>query len=349
MLTTILLLLPLPITCLTPCKDDMYKDCPDRAARGECEGGVDARKGDMHDIARLTLAECRESCRKVLQGKEVSRMVEKYGGLQDVVKDPFGFDYELCGADGGFTSDGRAQLLFQIALNHEQREWVPAFTKVGYEKMKIPSSVWKKLSKDYKRVLPRMRRESCILSVINCQEIQEKGDESFLNDVQRTYMMDLSEDTLLTLKNELQPLAESWASIRLEHTSTYGIRRYTNNSWLVAHVDRLGTHVISAILNVGQKVDVDWPLFIKDNEGGDHQVVLEPGEMIWYESARLVHGRMEHFQGEYYDNIFLHYKPKGDWYSGQYVIGGRPWRGPPVTAEWVRRSERDRGHWRTEL
>ena len=68
---------------------------------------------------------------------------------------------QLCGPDGGFTSVGRDSLLFQvgnlfysflqvftakilffyilknnyidaiqIALNHEQPEWVPAFTKV---------------------------------------------------------------------------------------------------------------------------------------------------------------------------------------------------------------------------
>ena len=30
--------------------------------------------------------------------------------------------------------------------------------------------------------------------------------------------------------------------------------------------------------------------------------------------------RMEHFQGEYFDNLFLHYRPKGAWYPGQYQI-----------------------------
>ena len=35
---------------------------------------------------------------------------------------------------------------------------------------------------------------------------------------------------------------------------------------------RLGTHVVSAILNLGQKVDRDWPLHIQDNEGNHHQV-----------------------------------------------------------------------------
>ena len=40
------------------------------------------------------------------------------------------------------------------------------------------------------------------------------------------------------LREDIRPLAESWAGVRLEHTSTYGIRRYTNGSWLISHVDR---------------------------------------------------------------------------------------------------------------
>ena len=48
------------------------------------------------------------------------------------------------------------------------------------------------------------------------------------------------------------------------------------------------THVISAIINVDQDVDQDWPLYIQDHEGVTHKVFLQPGEMLWYESARLV-------------------------------------------------------------
>ena len=35
-------------------------------------------------------------------------MIEKYGGLEDHVLDPFGFKYPLCAGDGGFTSNGRS-------------------------------------------------------------------------------------------------------------------------------------------------------------------------------------------------------------------------------------------------
>ena len=88
----------------------------------------------------------------------------------------------------------------------------------------------------------------------------------------------------------MQPLAEQWSDVALQFTSIYGIRRYFNNSALISHVDRWAetaelvpratchvprtpTHVISAILNIGQDVEEDWPLFLRDHRGEDHVVM----------------------------------------------------------------------------
>ena len=38
--------------------------------------------------------------------------------------------------------------------------------------------------------------------------------------------------------------------------------------------------------------------------------ILEPGEMVLYESAKLPHGRQIPFQGEFYDNLFAHFYPE---------------------------------------
>ena len=89
---------------------------------------------------------------------------------------------------------------------------------------------------------------------------------------------------------------------------------------------RTPTHVISAILNIGQDVEEDWPLFLRDHRGEDHvvmrhvsrvrlrprvkcQVFLTPGDLVWYESARVVHGRQFPLRGDSFDNLFLHFKP----------------------------------------
>ena len=44
--------------------------------------------------------------------------------------------------------------------------------------------------------------------------------------------------------------------------------------------------------------------------------------MLWYESARAVHGRPHQFKGEYFDNLFIHYRPTGAWYTDQYQVTG---------------------------
>ena len=115
-------------------------------------------------------------------------------------------------------------------------------------------------------------------------------------------------------------------------TSIYGIRRYTRGAWLLSHLDHLQSHVISAILNIKQDVEEDWPLQILDHQGQQHEITLKPGEMVWwvtqpesgfnpivvsvltdldrYESARLVHGRVKPLKGKYFENIFIHYMPR---------------------------------------
>ena len=39
------------------------------------------------------------------------------------------------------------------------------------------------------------------------------------------------------------------------------------------------------------------------------QVFLAPGDLVWYESARVVHGRQFPLRGASFDNLFLHFKP----------------------------------------
>ncbi len=73
------------------------------------------------------------------------------------------------------------------------------------------------------------------------------------------------------------------------------------------HRDRLKTHVASCILNIAQDVKEPWPLVIKDHFYRRHRVSMEPGEMVLYEGARLIHGRPDPLNGEAYANMFVHY------------------------------------------
>lgn len=110
---------------------------------------------------------------------------------------------------------------------------------------------------------------------------------------------------------------EDWAGVKLKPTAAYGIRSYQTGSVLHAHVDRLSTHVISAIINVAQVGDdVSWPLFITDVDGIMHSMNMAPGEMILYESAKCIHGRPLPYNGTTYTNLFVHFAPTEWEHSG---------------------------------
>ena len=44
-----------------------------------------------------------------------------------------------------------------------------------------------------------------------------------------------------------------------------------------------------------------------DNEDQKKTIVLKPGEMLLYESAKVPHGRQFPLEGEYYENILVHF------------------------------------------
>ena len=78
---------------------------------------------------------------------------------------------------------------------------------------------------------------------------------------------------------------------------------------------RISVHVISIIMNLGQNVQEDWPLFVRDNMGEDHAVIMKPGDMVLYE-ARTIHARQIPLRGSNYDNLFVHFIPRGQsWYK----------------------------------
>ena len=120
-------------------------------------------------------------------------------------------------------------------------------------------------------------------------------------------MIELTEELQRTIHSGLQPIVEAWCGHHVEPTFVYGIREYHRGSVLNVHRDRLDTHVASAIINVAQEVDNDWPLYIEDNHYRGHEVYLQPGEMVLYEGCRLAHGRPSAFCGERFANVFVHF------------------------------------------
>lgn len=94
------------------------------------------------------------------------------------------------------------------------------------------------------------------------------------------------------------------------HTGrAYGVRVYRNRSTLVLHVDKPETHVISCIVHVGHDLDEAWPLQIEDHDGAWHELELEAGQGLMYESAKQYHARLRPMAGRHYGSVFLHWYP----------------------------------------
>ncbi|CAM9380846.1 unnamed protein product, partial [Ectocarpus fasciculatus] len=211
-------------------------------------------------------------------------------------------------------------------LQYTQSRFVRTFTTDGYEVAQVPPEVFKKLKAVVDRGIERfddLPEERHIDAIFYEQNLLPK----FVS------LGSLAQEAMA----DLLPLHEAWAGgIKLRGTSAYGVRLYRNGSSLAMHTDKLQTHVISSIVHIAHEYDnasEPWPIEIENHRTGELEAVsLEPGQMLFYESAKCLHGRMTEFKGKYYGSIFIHYTPvtKSDWpYNGlEDIINAVPphWR-----------------------
>ncbi len=182
----------------------------------------------------------------------------------------------------------------------EANEFIPNYTAIGFQKFRLPGPLFEKIQKFY--------RENQLA------QYDEHVQGGFIfNAANRNQpsstVVELSDALRQEIHDTMKPLMEAWCGKTLEPTFVYGIRIYKDKAVLKPHRDRLETHIISAILNVDQVVREDWPLVIEDNSYREHHVLLKPGDMVFYEGARLQHGRPIAFEGTEFANIFCHFKP----------------------------------------
>ena len=131
---------------------------------------------------------------------------------------------------------------------------------------------------------------------------------------------------------ELLPIHEAWANVKLTGNNAYGLRVYRNHSNLQMHIDESSTHIISSILHVGHDPDGEpWPLVIEDLHGNTHEVFLETGDMLLYESSKCFHGRPKRYNGKWYSSLFTHYYPTD--YDAEKVNLDTHYRIPPTWSD----------------
>ena len=175
------------------------------------------------------------------------------------------------------------------------------FTVPQWEVVKAPPEIHAKLLKNVRDHLANPRREREDDATAH-SGVEGPNEPDFIDQERLNY----------EVLDALKPLHEAWCQCELEPTSVYGVRLYREGATLVDHLDVPETHVISSILHIDSKLDAPFPIEIQDVTGDYAAVDLEPGEMMFYESAKCFHRRSIPMKGEYYGSVFLHYRPK-DW------------------------------------
>ena len=138
----------------------------------------------------------------------------------------------------------------------------------------------------------------CVHTCLNCTQIRYDANRQHIEEhepipggytnVDKIAMKKLNLDRhpniRMLIVKEMQQVLQWWTRMRLKHTSTYGIRIYSRGSMLIKHVDRVDTHLASAVMQVAQDVDEDggWPLEIDLGNKSVGQVYLQPGEIVLY-------------------------------------------------------------------
>lgn len=195
-----------------------------------------------------------------------------------------------------FRTFGKLREAYQIP----SRKNAPLYTRNGFTKLAIPSDLFITLQAFY-----------------HAQKLYELSDENVANDNHAESTLKLSRATTIELEGALRviinksiiPSLEEWVGMKLQASIVSGICEYKKGTTLPMVVDSIDTHLVSVALIIGQQVHSDWPLQIVDHMGKLHEVVMKPGEMFFYESARLLHGRTKPLDGEYFASIFMHTQP----------------------------------------
>jgi len=134
----------------------------------------------------------------------------------------------------------------------------------------------------------------------------------------------------------LLTLVKEWSGVDVEETSMYGLRQYEQGARLLSHVDRLTTHAVSLIVNIEQEnLASPWPVEVFDHADRLHEVMMEPGDIVYYESAKNLHGRNRPLTCKTgmnckFVNLFTHYRPKADGDRWLYNLDDMPNRPSPL-------------------
>jgi len=195
----------------------------------------------------------------------------------------------------------------RMLMNLRQPSSMVNYTKRGFQKIQAPESLTKVISKFWKSNHYK-----------GTEEIWPPANSYNNHWDSPTYMISVEDSGLRGSGPELKSqiwrasaaILEEWTQQELQPCSLYGIRVYGEGSIMMPHVDRLPL-VASAIIAVAQDLEEPWPFEMYDHDGVAHNITIQPGEMLLFESHSVIHGHPFPLKGEFAAYIFIHFEPTG--------------------------------------
>lgn len=182
------------------------------------------------------------------------------------------------------------QSVINSSLHHywnQSRSISRTFTEFGFEKVRLPPELWSSISTYYRN---------------NYQSYSI--DYTQLNNFHTVNWWNSS--SLPMKKIEIPPILEKyWSQLicqyvemwsqrslspffsmkqKVQHTSSTGLRVYSENSYILPHVENKSDTAFTVVINVDQTELLEpWVAQIYDFFGRLHEVVMFPGDILMYE------------------------------------------------------------------
>jgi len=172
-----------------------------------------------------------------------------------------------------------------------EHHFLPVFHRVGFEKVRMRLDCVDAVKEWMSRGINECTDDGQCADVWTDEAIRR--DSKHLN-------LDAAP---VQLRNELREtfkdILTKWIEYKapLIHTATYGIRKCLGAN----HCDKKTTHVISAIIHLDDASDT---LHIEDHHFRPHNVTMEYGDIVLYESTTCL------LEGLAHCNMYIHFKPE---------------------------------------
>lgn len=193
----------------------------------------------------------------------------------------------------------------RIALTLRQPQSMRNYTVEGFKKIRAPDQVYRLLRQFWEINRDKLKEETFFPGFIY---INHWESPTFLVSLEDQDLEGSGAILKQHIWNAARDTIQEWTGHALHETSLYGIRVYTTGAILSPHVDR-NPLISSCIINVDQDVDEPWPLEVIGHDGVAHNVTMEPGDMVLYESHSVIHGRQFPLKGRFFANVFIHFEP----------------------------------------